>query len=441
VGALCLLGLFATAAGAQTNDDVFAGLQFSFAPPGARSLGIGGAFVGRADDATAAYSNPAGLLWLRKPEVSFEARYASYTTTYLNGGRLTGQPTLIGNDTFSSPQFSDFEEATLGLSFLSYARPTKSGKWAFAVYRHELANFEASIESQGSYGGLPPRVTKSGSLLGAVDLLIENYGASGALALTDNLWVGLGLSYYRIDVEGVTRRYEHESLFEPARFTPQQQFLTRALVGDDSKIAVIGGLLWRSKGRRWGAGAVYRQGPEFDVDSSFTYGPLAFSRGRADLELAASLSGPTTFHTPDVLGAGFSIRTTDALTLSFEVDRVTYSNLQPEKNVLSQERSLDRFVIDDATELHLGLEYVLLSLRRPLVLRAGAYSDPDHQLRHRSNLVSDFLLDARYRPGDDVVHATGGVGLVLEDGRFQLDLAFDTSERGDILTLSMVATI
>ena len=36
-------------------------LDFLFATPGARAVGMGKAFVGLADDATAAYSNPAGL--------------------------------------------------------------------------------------------------------------------------------------------------------------------------------------------------------------------------------------------------------------------------------------------------------------------------------------------------------------------------------------------
>ena len=36
-------------------------LQLSFSDPGARSAGLGGAFVALADDATAAFANPAGL--------------------------------------------------------------------------------------------------------------------------------------------------------------------------------------------------------------------------------------------------------------------------------------------------------------------------------------------------------------------------------------------
>ncbi len=37
---------------------------------GARAYGMGGAFLSRADDATAASWNPAGLSYLRRPEVT-----------------------------------------------------------------------------------------------------------------------------------------------------------------------------------------------------------------------------------------------------------------------------------------------------------------------------------------------------------------------------------
>ena len=45
-------------------------LEFSFSNPGARSMALGGAFVALADDATAAFANPAGLVQLLRPEVS-----------------------------------------------------------------------------------------------------------------------------------------------------------------------------------------------------------------------------------------------------------------------------------------------------------------------------------------------------------------------------------
>src|SRR5436305_187621 len=72
---LFVLILAAFPALAQNTDiESLSGLQFNFGNPGARSLGMGGAFLGLADDASAAEANPAGLTILRKPEVSIEGR-------------------------------------------------------------------------------------------------------------------------------------------------------------------------------------------------------------------------------------------------------------------------------------------------------------------------------------------------------------------------------
>ena len=62
---LWIVAVSAAPAGGQT-----AAFQFSFPNPGARSMGLGGAFVALADDATAALANPAGLVQLAAPEVS-----------------------------------------------------------------------------------------------------------------------------------------------------------------------------------------------------------------------------------------------------------------------------------------------------------------------------------------------------------------------------------
>src|SRR5512142_1529018 len=71
--ALCTVIALPVAA-QNTDIESLSGLQFNFGNPGARSLGMGGAFLGLADDASAAEANPAGLTILRKPEVSIEGR-------------------------------------------------------------------------------------------------------------------------------------------------------------------------------------------------------------------------------------------------------------------------------------------------------------------------------------------------------------------------------
>ncbi len=68
-GVLILLLVELLAPASVSGQEAVVPLQFSFSDPGARSMGLGGAFVALADDATAAFANPAGLVQLLRPEV------------------------------------------------------------------------------------------------------------------------------------------------------------------------------------------------------------------------------------------------------------------------------------------------------------------------------------------------------------------------------------
>ena len=96
------LTLTALSARAQTGQTAQIPLQFDFLSPGARSLALGSAFIAVADDATAAFTNPAGLMFLIRPEVSAEFRYRRLETPFLSGGRISGVVTNIGQDTLVS---------------------------------------------------------------------------------------------------------------------------------------------------------------------------------------------------------------------------------------------------------------------------------------------------------------------------------------------------
>jgi hypothetical protein len=67
---LCVLCLGAACAGAASASAKYAA-EFLRLGVGARALGMGGGFVGLADDASAAYWNPAGLANLRQAETLF----------------------------------------------------------------------------------------------------------------------------------------------------------------------------------------------------------------------------------------------------------------------------------------------------------------------------------------------------------------------------------
>lgn len=56
-----------------------ANINFRFNNPGARANAMGGAFIGLADDATAAFTNPAGLVVLTKPKLAAEHKYTEFS--------------------------------------------------------------------------------------------------------------------------------------------------------------------------------------------------------------------------------------------------------------------------------------------------------------------------------------------------------------------------
>jgi len=166
-------------------------------------MALGGAFVALADDATAAFANPAGLVQLSRPEVSLELRRRKYSTPYTEGGRASGAPTGLGIDTVDGIRTGLSEETTSGLSFLSFVYP--GTKWSLALYRHQLADFLVRTEINGLFG-IPPeggtRRYEDQRLVTELDIV--GTGLSGAYKVSDRLSLGFGLSYFsgRLENQG-----------------------------------------------------------------------------------------------------------------------------------------------------------------------------------------------------------------------------------------------
>ncbi|MDH3745196.1 MAG: outer membrane protein transport protein, partial [Acidobacteriota bacterium] len=408
----------------------------------ARSLGLGGAFLGLADDATAAYANPAGLTQLIAPEVSLEVRSWAYTSLFVESGHAFGEPSGLGIDVVEGLREGAIGDSTEGLSFLSYAHVTEN--WAIAIYRHELARFRASLVSEGIFlgtGGF-----RTSPLRSRLGLEIVGFGAAGAWKVTEKLSVGFGAASYDFDLASMTKRFAVEPLtgdpdidalrgnrYGPTDFAPKNVLQTQAQEGHDNDMGVHGGLLWRPS-ETWSVGAVYRDSPEFDFTGTFISGPASAEPGQID----TSVGGQGTFHVPDVWGMGVAWRVSDALILTLDWDHVDYSDLNKDGlNMIRVGRSdPENYIVDSGDELHLGFEYVTLGLRYPLAVRLGAWQDPDHQIRYVGERP---IAQVRFQPGADEIHFAGGIGLVI--GRFQLDLATDISERVDTFSLSTVVSL
>jgi len=143
VGLLCLTE---AAAFAQNTEDQNA---FDFSLPGARGRGIGGTFVAIADDATAVYSNPAGLMQPFRPEVSIELRHWNFTSQMPTRGHAFGPATRVGADTIDGLVDGRFRGDATGVSFASFVYPGDG--WAIGVFRHQLSRYRMNRQIEGPY--------------------------------------------------------------------------------------------------------------------------------------------------------------------------------------------------------------------------------------------------------------------------------------------------
>ncbi len=430
--------LMAASATAQVDDLIPPTFEFNFSNPGARSMGFGGAFAALADDATAAFANPAGLVQLAAPEVSIEGRSWSFSTPYVAGGRIFGQPSGIGFDTSDGLHSDRSSQGLSGLSFLSVVYP--KDRWSLAFYRHQLANFEFRGELQGLYSGPWPGVTdvrREFDHRQTVDLEFKSHGVAAGLRLTEALSVGLGLAYFEGRQSAVTDSYglvcgglDHppcspEALaifFSERPLHPERLRTSSMLAIDDTAWALTAGFLW-SFSERWRLGGFYRQGPELDGEFETRAGPT-FLDAPAGTVIEAD-SGPIAF--PDVFGLGLSYRSAgDRFTVSAEWDRVEYADITGDPGE-------EGLVLEEGDELRLGAEYVFLD-RNPLAaLRLGVWRDPAHRFSYRGG---NYKQRAVLPPGDDELHFAAGLGVAFR--RLQLDLGVDLSDPLDTVSLSTV---
>jgi len=422
---IALAALHALTTPAKSQNDLQPTFEFSFSSPGARSMGFGGAFVALADDATAAFANPAGLIQIVRPEISVEGRAWSYSTPYVAGGRIFGEPTGIGLDDSPGLRWGESSDDLVGLSFLSFVAPGRRS--SLAVYRHQLANFETASALRGLYSGPWPQgsVRREFDQSKTARLRIVGYGLTGAFSVNDQFSVGAGLAYFAGSFQStssVWATFDSAAFFSPVPTIPENLIYSASVVIDDTDWGLVAGFLWRVT-PRLRAGGFFRQGPEFATAKTLTMGPRNFLGLPAGVTQSQPVK-PMVF--PDVYGAGVSCRALgERLTLAFEWDRIGYSSLLGHYNASGFENRLE-----DADEFHFGIEHLFLDAKPMIAMRIGAWTDPAHQIHDDSHYVTRAVLP----PGEDQLH----LALGLAFWELQLDAAVDFSDRANTISVSTI---
>ncbi|HYN22997.1 MAG TPA: hypothetical protein VE078_18710 [Thermoanaerobaculia bacterium] len=457
-------------------------VKFSLSPPGARSLALGGAFLALADDATAAYTNPAGLtnLTVGGSEVTMELRRNEFSNSFVDRGHYSTVPdeipprvTNTGSD-FEGPGIlrDEAKSETSGMSFLSFAYVLPRGL-TLAVYRHELGNFATAFQTQGPFNDdrpesclnpsnkicrfrITPRQTRT-------ELEIVNFGLSGAFAfelpplkgMESTLSIGVGASYYDFKLFASNQAYnlnrftfpDIESrlpggFYGPPDYSHDNLLFDTEERGDDDAFGINLGFLWKlGKQQRWSIGGVFRQGPDFATPRTFVL--------CLDTVFECQEVGPfdEVFTVPDVIGLGLAYRTAEGKTkILFDLNRVRYSQrlIDFTKELPSQDDpdfdpnfNPADFRIKDADQLHLGVERIVLVVESLFVgtARLGAWREPFHELEYFG--PSGDLAAVINRPKKTEIHYSAGFGLVIKED-YQIDFAANLSDADNTYSFSLV---
>ena len=375
---------------------------------GARAYGMGGAFLARADDATAASWNPAGLSYLRRPELSLvgarnsfsseEVRPATgFVETEKGGGRI-----------------ADFVAATYPVSVGSV-----SG--AAQVSYQRVLNFTADRVAEN------PDIIRTGEAEGGFDVVALGTGLrvfdSLRIGGTLNRWLnGYTQTLIREPRVGRTRgRVDQVSEYELSGWNANVGVIWEPF--ESLNLGVVGKTPFTADVR------LRRERTDFSPSTSaFTTNQEERDNVRLDL--------------PGALGVGASWRPLGQITLSADYTRTLWSRARirnfftlaptPEgEEPPAPEDSGDFYEslpyptldapANDTEQIRVGVEYVVIRDRVRWPIRAGYFSD---RQTHR---------DAE---GDSPRFNGATLGMGMGVGPLLLDVAF-VYETGDYVDPSV----
>lgn len=375
---------------------------------GARAYGMGGAFLARADDATAASWNPAGLSYLRRPELSLVGARTSFAAEEI---RPDGSPTGFVTSESGSGRVADFVAAT---------HPVTLGPLSGSVqvsYQRVITFTDERTEEN-------PDIIRTGESTGGFDIVALGTG----FRVFDSLRVGGTLNRW---MNGYTQTFIREP----------RVGRTRGRVDQVSDYEISGwnanvGVIWEPF-QTLNLGLVGKT--PFTADLTLRRERTDFSPSNNTFTRNSAARTDLRLHLPGAIGVGASWRPLDPLTVSADYTRTRWSRarvdnfftlaptvdgeapLAPEESGdFYESRPYPTFVdaADDTVQIRAGVEYVLIHDRVRWPLRAGVF-------RNRQTFSASDGRSPWFNG------ATLGIGMGV--GPLMLDVAFvfEAGEYGD----------
>jgi long-subunit fatty acid transport protein len=330
---------------------------------GARAIGMGGAFIGVADDATAASWNPGGLIQLERPEVSIVGTWFQRTEDVdsSNHPEASGEQTVSGNDLnylSAAYPFNLFHRNMIvSLNYQNLYDFTRH--WEFPVsYRDPMLTTTQQVESnqEGSFAALGL----------AYGLQISPTVSAGLTLNFWDDWLGSGEWQHDITISG-SGTYNG---------IPFESYYHREDHYTIDGVNVNLGVLWNITAK-WNFGAVVKTPFEADLKHQTQ------EQAETPPGLIPDVPIPEyqNLNMPLSYGIGLAYRFSDHLTGSLDMYRTEwedfyFTDTAGQKISPITGKPEGESNVDPTHQVRAGLEYLHLKNQFIIPVRGGVFYDP-----------------------------------------------------------------
>ena len=334
---------------------------------GARALGMGGAFIGIADDATAASWNPAGLIQLETPEISGVISYQDRQedrTFLLNPGASGSFPIDLTD-----------------LNYLSVAYPfALSGRNMIVSLNYQtLYDFNKEVRASYFYSQPFPGPMGSRHTSFEIEGYLKALSPAFAVQITPRLSTGITLNWFSnsLGCEWETR-YTDSLMGEFAGFPYSRDVLYEDEYQFDG-INLVVGMLWNITPEIT-LGMVYKTPFDADIHYREVYQVSATTQQTPPTVVADE---DQTMRMPPSYGMGIAYRLSDAFSLDLDIYRTDWQDYvlrQADGRELSLFTGQERHRSDTQPthQVRVGGEYLyILEEKYVIPFRAGLFYDPE----------------------------------------------------------------
>jgi len=340
---------------------------------GARAMGMGGAFIAIADDATAASWNPAGLIQLETPEISVVGAYFSSREDFSSDTHPEINNTGEGDD--------------VNINYFSATYPFRFHKNMVASLNYQrLYEFERSFNHQYDYSSLGVSLLQDKHF--SQDGYVGALGLAYAIEVTPKLSVGATLNIWTDELlwpNGWKQTYSEHAVGTqggvPVTIDTQITDEYSEFRGVNANL----GFLWNMN-KYLTLGAVIKAPfdasirHEFSFTQTSAFGPPVSTTVSSQQSIAEYVE----LRMPLSYGMGLAWRVSDTLSFDLDVYRTDWSEYiltdsQGNKFSPIDGRLESNSDVKDTTQIRLGGEYLFIGKKRDVVVpvRAGVFYDPE----------------------------------------------------------------